>query len=248
MSEVCSGAEVRTAKSIKERFYGNRGVMKYDSQREAARRGCCKICLEETEEAENFLFNPCNCSGSCGTVHLECLLQWIHVKVKKEVIGGTLHYNFEKFECEVCKSELPIVVELENGSRRELLPIEKPTGSYLILEGACEKTKSVVVIQNVPEAGIKLGRGHECEIRITDISVSRNHALIKCSNGEFTVFDNKSKFGTLVREERLDLEVSHRVHQGVQIGRTVVTFDLRREKDIKKGQAGSEPNFIDLVE
>jgi len=30
----------------------------------------------------------------------------------------------------------------------------------MILEGACEKTKSVMVIKNVPEGGIKLGRGH----------------------------------------------------------------------------------------
>jgi hypothetical protein len=38
------------------------------------------------------------------------------------------------------------------------------------------------MIQNVPFDGIKLGRGHECEIRITDISVSRNHASIKYIN------------------------------------------------------------------
>jgi pSer/pThr/pTyr-binding forkhead associated (FHA) protein len=73
----------------------------------------------------------------------------------------------------------------------------------VILEGACEKTKSVMMIQNVPVDGIKLGRGHDCEIRITDISVSRNHAIIKFQNGGFYVFDNKSKFGTLVKEERM---------------------------------------------
>jgi hypothetical protein len=118
-------------------------------------------------------------------------------------VGGTLHYNFEKFECEVCKGELPIRVETETGRTIELLPIEKPKGNYIILEGACEKTKSVMMIQNVPNDGIKLGRGHDCEIRITDISVSRNHALIKFQNGAFHIFDNKSKFGTLVKEERM---------------------------------------------
>ena len=58
----------------------------------------------------------------------------------------------------------------------------------------------MMLIQNVPEGGIKLGRGHDCEIRITDISVSRNHALIKNIGNNFFIFDNKSKFGTLVKE------------------------------------------------
>ena len=47
---------------------------------------------------------------------------------------------------------------------------------------------------------IRLGRGHDCNIRVTDISVSRLHALIKTSSrGDFVVEDNKSKFGTLVQ-------------------------------------------------
>lgn len=62
-----------------------------------------------------------------------------------------------------------------------------------------------MLIQNVPLDGIKLGRGHECEIRITDISVSRNHACIKNVGNSFYLFDNKSKFGTLVKSEPLSL-------------------------------------------
>jgi hypothetical protein len=48
--------------------------------------------------------------GSCGTVHISCLQHWIKIKVKKETIGGTTHFNYEKFECEVCKAELPMVI------------------------------------------------------------------------------------------------------------------------------------------
>ena len=55
------------------------------------------------------------------------------------------------------------------------------------------------VIQNIAAEGVKLGRGHDCEIRITDISVSRNHAKIEKRGSEYWVFDNKSKFGTLVK-------------------------------------------------
>jgi len=82
----------------------------------------------------------------------------------------------------------------------------------------------MMVIQNIPNDGIKLGRGHECEIRVTDISVSRNHARIGKTGDEYFIYDNKSKFGTLIKEDRLSLELS-RIKQGVQIGRSVITFE-----------------------
>lgn len=154
VSEVCIGDKVRTAKNSKTSISANKPIMKYvpeeEKEGEKKEKNQCKICLEDSEEKDNFLFNPCKCTGSCGTVHLECLLQWISIKVKKEVVGGTLHYNFEKFECEVCKAELPVIIETEDGKSVEMLPIDKPKGNYLILEGACEKTKSVMMIQNIP--------------------------------------------------------------------------------------------------
>lgn len=55
----------------------------------------------------------------------------------------------------------------------------------------------------------KLGRGHESDVRVSDISVSRCHALIKYNqqNGRFYLEDNLSKFGTLVlAKEQIELE------------------------------------------
>ena len=43
-----------------------------------------------------------------------------------------------------------------------------------------------------------MGRGHESDLRINDISVSRCHALIKFRDNRFLLEDNLSKFGTLV--------------------------------------------------
>ena len=42
------------------------------------------------------------------------------------------------------------------------------------------------------------GRGNDTQIKISDISVSRNHALIKLENNKFFIEDLLSKFGTLV--------------------------------------------------
>ena len=45
-----------------------------------------------------------------------------------------------------------------------------------------------MIIQNIPQTGIKLGRGHEYEIRIIHISLSRSHAQIKnVENPLFTI-------------------------------------------------------------
>jgi pSer/pThr/pTyr-binding forkhead associated (FHA) protein len=44
----------------------------------------------------------------------------------------------------------------------------------------------------------KIGRGHDVDVRITDISVSRLHGLIKKTpKGYFYIQDNHSKFGSL---------------------------------------------------
>ena len=47
---------------------------------------------------------------------------------------------------------------------------------------------------------IKLGRGHDTDVRIHDISVSRLHAFIKRDEfGRYYIEDNNSKFGTLIQ-------------------------------------------------
>ena len=47
---------------------------------------------------------------------------------------------------------------------------------------------------------IRFGRGHETDVRIHDISVSRLHAYIhRDDQGRFYIEDNNSKFGTLVQ-------------------------------------------------
>ena len=110
---------------------------------------------------------------------------------------------------------------------KELISLERPEGSYLIFEGACEKEKSIMVVQNTPEGGIKMGRGHECEIRITDISVSRKHAYIRTQDNQFFILDNNSKFGTLVRDDSMEFAIQKEYERkSLQIGRTILEFQV----------------------
>ena len=62
-----------------------------------------------------------------------------------------------------------------------MLEIEKPSRPYLILENINERNESKeerCLHLLCPEDGgvIKMGRGHQCEIRLQDISVSRMHS------------------------------------------------------------------------
>lgn len=69
----------------------------------------------------------------------------------------------------------------------------------------------------------KLGRGHQSDIIMDDISVSRNHAEISYRRGQFYVRDMDSKFGTLI-----ELQQKREIADGmkVQCGRSVYTFRM----------------------
>ena len=86
----------------------------------------------------------------------------------------------------------------------------------------------------------KMGRGHESDLRINDISVSRLHAIIKYKEGRFLLEDNTSKFGTLVLiKKRTPLVPGF--NKAVQIGRTVVNFSVKSLANYpSKGPSGHQ--------
>ncbi len=68
-------------------------------------------------------------------------------------------------------------------------------------------------------SGVKIGRGLDSGLRLTDLSISRQHALVKLVNGAFHIRDLDSKYGTFSllttplslfdADPRLELAVSH---------------------------------------
>ena len=70
----------------------------------------------------------------------------------------------------------------------------------MVIHSVTNTTSLTIHVINFTERKkIKVGRGQNAEVRITDISVSRFHSLIRLSKkGKVFVEDNQSKFGTLV--------------------------------------------------
>jgi len=80
-----------------------------------------------------------------------------------------------------------------------LINVERLPLPYIILEQITRQqnlAKSLTLIHSANQKPIHIGRGHNCEIRCQDISVSRNHACIVFEDG-WSIFDLNSKFGTL---------------------------------------------------
>jgi len=79
---------------------------------------------------------------------------------------------------------------------------------------------------------IRFGRGHETDVRIHDISVSRLHAYIhRDEQGRLFIEDNSSKFGTLV-ELQAPLHLNENLEYSFQAGRTVLHLSMQQEQSI----------------
>jgi hypothetical protein len=193
----------------------------------------CRICLMDEHDSVGVIVNPCSCKGTSEFVHIACLQDWISSKVKKKINPTATCFYWKKLNCEVCKVPLPDLVQV-NKELLELIPIYRPETPYILLERVFydktketgDNSKMMILLSVSADNQIKLGRGHECDLRENDISVSRLHAFIKYENGQFIVFDNNSKFGTLVL-----LRKNYKIEKkkiALQIGRTVLTFSLKQ--------------------
>ena len=95
-----------------------------------------------------------------------------------------------------------------------------------------------------------MGRGHESEVRVNDISVSRCHALMKYQNGTddrkgrggFCMEDNLSKFGTLILAKKKTIDLEPDMTKAVQIGRSVISFTVKEMLQNERNASPESPN------
>jgi hypothetical protein len=116
--------------------------------------------------------------------------------------------------------------------------IELPTydGPYIVLE-TLDREKNLVngcyILDMLEQKSFKLGRGHDTDVRITDISVSRSHARIYLDEkrNKFILEDDGSKFGTLLFLRKSVPLCGKFSDLYIQVGRTLI--NLIGRKNIK---------------
>ena len=160
----------------------------------------CRICyVEEDDPDNNPLVQPCLCSGSMKYIHLSCLKHWISTRSCEKIDTTTycIVYIIKPVECELCKTKFPDLIK-HNGKYHHLLDFSKDFESYLTLESlTLDKYKNkfiyTISLENSGQK-LKLGRGHDCDILLSDISVSRIHCYLLTDkmNKNLFLIDNDS--------------------------------------------------------
>ena len=201
----------------------------------------CKICYsDEIDKINNPMVHLCNCKGGLNYAHFECIKRWMKTKLlqienNKKTVKS---YYINCFNCEICKTPYPFRFKINNEERIfELIEVERPiNANYIILESLNQikencNMKSIHIISLTNDEDILIGRGHECDVRIRDISVSRFHCKLRYNkkNNSLLIKDLKSKFGTLVLI-KTPFEIKEPIQ--IQIGRTYVKTSLISYEDL----------------
>lgn len=155
----------------------------------------CRICLGEENTPSDPLLSPCACAGTMRMIHLECLREWLNSKKSQKEGPIVKTYCWKAIECELCKVKFPLHVYSDGTSAEkndltereirklgppiEVLQYPVPTENFMVLESVTlQNIRIIHVIDMSYKKHIKVGRGHDADIRVTDISVSRFHASI----------------------------------------------------------------------
>ena len=193
----------------------------------------CRICYTEEEDMQQDpLVQPCICDGSMKYIHLSCLKKWIstHSCVKLDSNEECAIFLIKPVECELCKTKFPDFIKHQN-KLYPLLDFTNDFKSYLTLECLTldkNKNKFIYVVSLEKDRKIKTGRGHECDILLSDISVSRIHCYFIVENKNVFLQDNDSKFGTLVFVQAPKLKLCQELPLYLKIGRSSLDIKIKK--------------------
>lgn len=217
-----------------EKKVNEKNEMDGNNQKNKSNR-ICRICYGDDTTSENPLICPCICKGSMKYIHYECLKNWLNSKIEEDISVDSenpevevISYNRKDISCELCKEKLPDYVK--HNDRYYNISFYKPKfEEFVVLESMRadkHKAKFIHIISYDKKSSINIGRANECELSISELSVSRFHCIIHKDEGELFLEDNSSKFGTLVLIQNNNMYMNDYVPLKVQTNKTYIKFKI----------------------
>jgi len=199
----------------------------------------CWICLNSNCDENNPLISLCNCHNF---IHYECLKMYLYSNMiitensKKTVTT----YTYKKFNCNICLKPYKLRFRIpELDKTYELIDLSLPEKTdYFCLESLDyikdnNNIKTIHIVQLTDEE-ISIGRNDSNDIIVFDISVSREHAVLKYNKNNRSLFlENKNgRYGTLVLVRR-NIKINEE-KTFFQISNTHISMELSNEKNFEK--------------
>jgi flagellar biosynthesis GTPase FlhF len=219
----------KNEKKVKEKNEKDENSQKKKSNR------ICRICYGDDTTDENPLICPCICKGSMKYIHYECLKNWLNSKIEEDISVDSenpevevISYNRKDISCELCKEKLPDYVK--HNDRYYNISFYKPKfEEFMVMESMRadkHKAKFIHIISFDKKSSINIGRANECELSISELSVSRFHCIIHKDEGDLFLEDNSSKFGTLILLQNNNMYMNDYIPLKVQTNKTYIKFKI----------------------
>ena len=195
----------------------------------------CRICYGEDTSEANPLICPCICKGSMKYIHYECLKNWLNSKIEEDISIDSenpeievISYNRKDISCELCKEKFPDYVK--HNDRYYNISFYKPKfEEFVVMESMRadkHKAKFIHIISFDKKTSINIGRANECELSISELSVSRFHCIIHKDEGDLFLEDNSSKFGTLILIQNNKMYMNDYIPLKIQTNKTYIKLKI----------------------
>ena len=183
----------------------------------------CRLCYLDESTITDPLISPCNCSGTMKYIHLSCLKKSIKSKYNKKSTDSLEMFLFQNYACEICLTPYPkclvyktnvyylIDIDLNKFENYVLCDLSKYT------DNNSTKSKQIthfgyIMFKIEDNKELTLGRKKNNDIKLKDISVSRNHCVIIKKDDNLLIKDLGSKFGTMKYiKDSLDLKLKEQI-------------------------------------
>jgi pSer/pThr/pTyr-binding forkhead associated (FHA) protein len=140
-----------------------------------------------------------------------------------------ISYNRKDIACELCKEKFPDYIKI--GEKYYNISFYKPKfKEFLVMESMKadkHKVKFIYIISFDKKNSINIGRANECDLSVSELSVSRFHCIIHKEEDDIYLEDNSSKFGTLILIQNHNLLMNDYQPLRVQTDKTFIKFKIK---------------------
>lgn len=167
---------------------------------------CCRICYRNDNDSSDPLISPCKCTGSMAYIHYRCLKSCIDSRITKKEDEISITYLIKSYACEICRTPYPRfinyrsstlpLVDVDTNKFQNFLVLD-----YSVFDDNSGQLATVGVIVVRIEDEVTIGRTQSNDIKLKDISVSRQHCAIVKRGNKIYIEDKGAKFGTMLYQK-----------------------------------------------